>query len=77
MVERVSIDPNRYKDFCVLLCLRFIENLCASASSFSILFLFSFWDPQCFLNSCGSLSLSPTSHLSLHRPVFRAPPRQK
>lgn len=47
--ERISVNPNRYKDFVFLLCHRVIEKLFASASVLSILFLvFIFEAPMPF-----------------------------
>lgn len=59
LAERISVNPNRYKDFCVfLLRHRFIENF-VSASILAFCFWFSFFEAPCLLNEWLSSPLSP------------------
>lgn len=48
LAERISVNPNRYKDFCGFFCfVRFIENV-VSASILAFCLIFIFWSPMPF-----------------------------
>lgn len=76
--ERISVNPNRYKDFCVFALSQIYWKPFASASIFRVLFLVFIFEVPCLLNSCGIppfLCPSPP-HPSLFLNVFKPCPRQ-
>lgn len=67
--ERISVNPNRYKDFCVFALSQIYWKPFASASIFRVLFLVFIFEVPCLLNSCGIppfLCPSPPHPTPLH-----------
>lgn len=75
--ERISVNPNRYKDFCVFALSRFIEKPFASASIFSILFLVFIFEALLLFKLMwySSLSLSSPPCTVLFWNVFKTLPQ--
>lgn len=71
--ERISVNPNRYKDFCFCFVTDLLKNLLLLLPSLVFCFWFSFLKPCCLLNSCFPPFLCPSPpHTILFLSIFKA-----